>query len=114
MRAILVLAFHLIRSERLLRERFEFDLLFRGFVDLGINDGAWDYSPFSKNRDRLLEGEIVGKTAFSFADRPPCAVGAMIDRAIHTKKRSPEYVFNSRISTVICNTYLTAVYSSPL
>ena len=42
-------------------ERLEFDLLFRWFVGLGIDDSAWDHSVFSKNRDRLLEGEIAAK-----------------------------------------------------
>jgi hypothetical protein len=42
-------------------ERLEFDLLFRWFVGLGIDDAVWDHSVFSKNRDRLLEGEIAAK-----------------------------------------------------
>jgi transposase len=42
-------------------ERFEFDLLFRWFVGLGVDDPAWDHSTLSKNRDRLLEGDIAAK-----------------------------------------------------
>jgi hypothetical protein len=42
-------------------ERLEFDLLFRWFVGIGVDDPAWDHSVFSKNRDRLLEGEIAAK-----------------------------------------------------
>jgi len=42
-------------------ERMEFDLLFRWFVGLGVDDAVWDHSTFSKNRDRLLEGEIAAK-----------------------------------------------------
>jgi len=42
-------------------ERLEFDLLFRWFVGLGVDDAVWDHSTFSKNRDRLLEGEIAAK-----------------------------------------------------
>jgi len=42
-------------------ERMEFDLLFRWFVGLGVDDPAWDHSTFTKNRDRLLEGEIAAK-----------------------------------------------------
>ena len=41
--------------------RSEFDLLFRWFVGLGVDDPVWDHSTFSKNRDRLLEGEIAAK-----------------------------------------------------
>lgn len=42
-------------------ERMEFDLLFRWFVGLGVDEPAWDHSSFTKNRDRLLEGEIAAK-----------------------------------------------------
>ncbi len=42
-------------------ERLEFDLLFRWFVGIGVDDAAWDHSTFSKNRDRLLEGDIAAK-----------------------------------------------------
>ena len=61
LRAMLLQAFYSIRSERQLMERMEFDLLFRWFVGLGVDDPAWDHSSFSKNRDRLLEGEIAAK-----------------------------------------------------
>ncbi|MDR7224602.1 transposase, partial [Aminobacter aminovorans] len=56
LRAMLLQAFYSIRSERL-----EYDLLFRWFVGVGVDDAAWDHSVFSKNRDRLLEGDIAAK-----------------------------------------------------
>ena len=61
LRAMLLQAFYSIRSERQLMERLEFDLLFRWFVGLGVDDPVWDHSTFSKNRDRLLEGDIAAK-----------------------------------------------------
>ncbi len=61
LRAMLLQAFYSIRSERQLMERLEFDLLFRWFVGLGIDDAVWDHSTFSKNRDRLFEGDIAAK-----------------------------------------------------
>jgi transposase len=61
LRAMLLQAFYSVRSERQLMERLEFDLLFRWFVGLGMDDPVWDHSTFSKNRDRLLEGEIATK-----------------------------------------------------
>lgn len=61
LRAMLLQSFYGIRSERQLMERLEFDLLFRWFVGLGVDDPVWDHSTFSKNRDRLLEGEIAAK-----------------------------------------------------
>src|SRR5580658_10557158 len=61
LRAMLLQAFYSVRSERQLMERLEFDLLFRWFVGIGVDDPAWDHSTFSKNRDRLLDGEIAAK-----------------------------------------------------
>ena len=61
LRALLLQAFYTIRSERQLMERLDFDLLFRWFVGLGIDDPVWDHSTFSKNRDRLLEGDVAAR-----------------------------------------------------
>ena len=51
-------------------ERLDFDLLFRWFVGLGMDDAVWDHSTFYKNRDRLLEGEIAAKFLTALLDRP--------------------------------------------
>jgi transposase len=59
LRASLLQLLYSIRSERQLMERMDFDLLFRWFVGLGIDDPVWDHSVFSKNRDRLLNTEIA-------------------------------------------------------
>ncbi len=59
LRASLLQMFYSIRSERQLMERLDFDLLFRWFVGLGIDDPVWDATVFSKNRDRLLNTEIA-------------------------------------------------------
>ena len=59
LRALLLQCFYSVRSERQLMERLEFDLLFRWFVGLGVDDPGWDASVFSKNRDRLLAGEVA-------------------------------------------------------
>jgi transposase len=61
LRALLLQAFYSIRSERQLMERLEFDLLFRWFVGVDVDDPVWDHSTFSRNRDRLLEGDIAAK-----------------------------------------------------
>ena len=70
LRAMLLQAFYGIRSERQLMERLEFDLLFRWFVGLGVDDPVWDHSTFSKNRDRLLEGEIAAKFLAAVLEQP--------------------------------------------
>ncbi len=55
---------------RQLMERIEFDLLFRWFVGLGIDDPVWDHSTFSKNRDRLLEGEVAARFLSAILAQP--------------------------------------------
>jgi transposase len=71
LRAMLLQAFYSVRSERQLMERIEFDLLFRWFVGIGIDDPVWDHSSFSKNCDRLLEGEIAAKFLAAVLSQPP-------------------------------------------
>jgi transposase len=61
MRALLLQVFYSIRSERQLMEQIRYNLLFRWFVGLAIDDAVWDHSVFSKNRDRLLEHDAVGQ-----------------------------------------------------
>ena len=70
LRAMLLQAFYSVRSERQLMERIEFDLLFRWFVGIGIDDPVWDHSSFSTNRDRLLDGEIAAKFLAAVLSQP--------------------------------------------
>lgn len=69
LRAMLLQAFYSIRSERQLIERLEYDLLFRWFVGIGVDDAVWDHSTFSKNRDRLLDGDIAAKFLTAVLDQ---------------------------------------------
>lgn len=59
LRALLLQAFYSIRSERLLMEELEYNLLFRWFVGLEIDEGIWNHAVFSKNRERLLNQEMA-------------------------------------------------------
>src|SRR3954468_5860773 len=61
LRALLLQAFYGIRSERQIMERLDYDLLFRWFVGLGVDDAVWDQTSFGKNRDRLLAGDVAHK-----------------------------------------------------
>ena len=70
LRATLLQAFYSIRSERQLMERLEYDLLFRWFVGIGVDEAAWDHSSFSTNRDRLLEGDIAAKFLSAVLSQP--------------------------------------------
>ena len=59
LRAMLIQVFFSVRSERQLMEQIRYNLLYRWFIGLAIDDEVWDHSTFSKNRDRLLEHEVV-------------------------------------------------------
>jgi transposase len=61
LRASLLQAFYSVRSERQLMEQLDYNLLFRWFVGLGVDDAVWDHSTFSKNRDRLLDADVAAK-----------------------------------------------------
>ena len=59
LRALLLQAFYTIRSERQLMEQLDYNLLYRWFVGLGIDDPVWVPTVFTKNRDRLLEADVA-------------------------------------------------------
>jgi transposase len=66
LRASLLQAFYSVRSERQLMEQINYNLLFRWFVGLGIDDAVWDHSTFSKNRERLLGADVAAKSSQPF------------------------------------------------
>jgi transposase len=70
LRTLLLQAFYSIRSERQLMEQLDYNLLFRWFVGLGVDDPVWDATVFTKNRERLLGGEIAAKFLRAVLDRP--------------------------------------------
>ena len=59
LRALLLQALYSVRSERLLMEQLDYNLLFRWFVGLNMDDAIWDVTVFTKNRERLLDGDIA-------------------------------------------------------
>ena len=59
LRALLLQAFYSVRSERQLVEQLDYNLLFRWFVGLGMDDAVWNHAVFSKNRDRLLTSDVA-------------------------------------------------------
>lgn len=61
LRALLLQAFYSIRSERQLMEQLDYNLLFRWFVGLSMDAPVWDATVFSKNRERLLAGDVARK-----------------------------------------------------
>lgn len=59
LRALLLQIFYSVRSEQLLMKQLDYNLLFRWFVGLGIDDGVWVPETFSTNRDRLMQGDVA-------------------------------------------------------
>ena len=80
LRALLLQALYTIRSERQLMEQLDYNLLFRWFVGLGMDDAVWSPTTFSKNRDRLLDGDV----AAAFFD-------AVVEQAKLTRLLSDEH-----------------------
>jgi transposase len=76
LRALLLQVFYSVRSERLLMEQLNYNLLFRWFVGLEIDDAVWNHAVFSKNRDRLLNQDLAQKF---FAQVKQQATGLMSD-----------------------------------
>ena len=105
LRALLLQALYSVRSERLLMEELNYNLLFRWFVGLNVDDEVWDVTVFTKNRERLLEGNIAeaffeqvlaqadGRGLLS--DEHFTVDGTLIEawanrRSFHEKKEPPE------------------------
>jgi transposase len=59
LRALLLQVLYTLRSERLLMEELDYNLLFRWFVGLNLDDPVWDATVYCKNRERLLQGEVA-------------------------------------------------------
>src|ERR1700676_2629374 len=59
LRALLLQIFYSLRSERLLMEQLDYNLLFRWFVGLNVDEPVWDATVYTKNRERLLEGDVA-------------------------------------------------------
>jgi transposase len=73
LRALLLQAFYSVRSERQLMEQLDYNLLFRWFVGLSMDAPVWDVTVFTKNRERLLAGEIAQKFLSALLAQPRVA-----------------------------------------
>ena len=70
LRALLLQVLYTVRSERLLMEQLDYNFLFRWFVGLNIDDPVWDVTVFTKNRERLLVGEVAQGLFSAVLDQP--------------------------------------------
>ena len=82
LRALLLQVLYSVRSERLLMEQLGYNLLFRWFVGLSMDDGVWDVTVFTKNRERLLEGRDR-RSFFRAGDRAGAGEGVVVGRTLH-------------------------------
>jgi transposase len=69
LRALLLQVFYSVRSEALLMEQLDYNVLFRWFVGLNMDEEVWDATTFTKNRDRLLEGHIAQEFFAAIAEQ---------------------------------------------
>ena len=74
LRALLLQVLYSVRSERMLMEQLEYNLLFRWFVGLNMDEPVWVPTVFSKNRDRLLAGDIAEKFFAQVLDQARAAI----------------------------------------
>src|SRR5258708_37980305 len=81
LRALLLQVLYTVRSERLLMEQLDYNLLFRWFVGLNMDEAVWGPTVFSNNRERLLEGGMAGGVLCGVVVRrgveDMCCVGAL-------------------------------------
>ena len=70
LRALLLQAFYSVRSERQLMEQLDYNLMFRWFVGLSMDAPIWDVTVFTKNRDRLLEGDVAARFMAAVLGQP--------------------------------------------
>jgi len=73
LRSLLLQAFYSVRSERQLMEQLDYNLLFRWFVGLPMDAAVWDVTVFTKNRERLIEGDIAAKFMAAVLRQPRVA-----------------------------------------
>src|SRR5204863_3755241 len=71
LRGLLLQAFYSVRSERQLMEQLGYNLLFRWFVGLSLDAEVWDVTVFTKNRERLIAGDIASKFMAAVLNREP-------------------------------------------
>jgi transposase len=86
LRALLLQMLYSVRSERLLIEEIDYNILFRWFVGLNLDDAVWDATVFTKNRDRLLEAEVA-KDFLALVGGASTRAGLGLGRALHGRRK---------------------------
>src|SRR5713226_4247800 len=120
LRALLLQYFYGVRSERLLMEQLDYNLLFRWFVGLGMDDRVWDATTFTKNRERLLSGDLAqrfleeivaeARSRGLTSDEHFTVDGTLLEawanrRSFHEKKEPPERGSGSKGKKLLRDTH---------
>ena len=84
LRALLLQILYSVRSERLLMEQLQYNLLFRWFVGLGMDDPVWTPTTFTKNRERLLAGDVA-QAFFAPGDGSGGGGALAVGRTLHRR-----------------------------
>ena len=82
LKASLLMALHTVRSERMFCEQLDYNLLFRWFLDLDVDEASFDHSTFSRNRARLLEHEVA-REFFTRVVAQARGLQSALGRALH-------------------------------
>jgi len=100
LRALLLQAFYSVRSEQQLMEQLDYNLLFRWFVGLSLDEAVWDETVFTKNRERLIEGDIARRFMAAVLSQEPVKAllsddhfsvdGTLIEAWASIKELSPQ------------------------
>jgi transposase len=85
LRVLLLQVLYTVRSERMLMEQLDYNFLFRWFVGLNIDEPVWDVTVFTKNRERLLKGEVA-QAFFNAVVAQARAQGLLSDEAFHCRR----------------------------
>ena len=96
LRALLLQVLYSVRSERQLMEQLDYNLLFRWFVGLNIDDPVWDVTVFTKNRERLIAGEVSGQLLLAVVEQ--ARAGNLLSEEHFTVDGTPIQAWASRRS----------------
>jgi len=94
LKAQLLIALYSVRSERQFCERLDYDLLFRFFMDMNLDDPSWDATTFTKNRDRLVQHDVA-RHLFLGGSTAGQGGRADVGRAFHRRRNADRGVGQS-------------------
>jgi transposase len=112
LRALLLQVFYSVRSEQQLMEQLDYNLLFRWFVGLSLDEAVWDETVFTKNRERLIEGDTARRFMAAVLNQEPVTAllsddhfsvdGTLIEAWASMKSFRPKDGSRRRLAAIAC------------